>query len=241
MEPITRDDSVICETKFSKIVPLENGEITVKLVSDRPGAHNFSMSPTLQQWSKATNIRLRFLRPKTTLEDLVEGARRDKTVTRRYFYSLQDMNIGGRCVCNGHANVCNMLDPQSPFKLFCNCKHHTCGAQCDACCPGFQQKKWKPSTVEDHFRCEPCQCYGHSESCNYVEEIDRTNKSIDINGIYNGGGVCFNCRDNTKGINCNECMDGYFKKPNTPLESKEVQIFQLFLFFSSNNLSFIIN
>lgn len=27
LQPITRDDSVICETKFSKLVPLENGEV----------------------------------------------------------------------------------------------------------------------------------------------------------------------------------------------------------------------
>lgn len=154
---------------------MESGEITVKLVTDRPGASNFSMSPTLQAWSKATNIRLRFLRPKTTLEDLVEGTRRDKTgknlkiklthkqinqinsfflypfqikVTRRYFYSLQDMNIGGRCVCNGHANICNILDPKSPFQLFCSCKHNTCGNQCNTCCPGFEQKVCKRKKIK---------------------------------------------------------------------------------------------
>ena len=27
LQPITRDDSLICETKFSKLVPLENGEV----------------------------------------------------------------------------------------------------------------------------------------------------------------------------------------------------------------------
>ena len=230
LEPITRDDSVTCVTKFSKIVPLENGEITVKLVTDRPGASNFSMSPTLQAWSKATNIRLRFLRPKTTLEDLVEGTRRDKTVTRRYFYSLQDMNIGGRCVCNGHANVCNILDPQSPFTLYCKCQHNTCGAQCNQCCTGYTQKKWRPATVDDHFQCEPCNCHGHSEECSYDERIDRENKSLDIYNNYSGGGVCRNCRDNTKGINCHECVNGYYRRPNTTLNSTEVGHFQ-FLFF----------
>lgn len=231
---------MICETKFSKIVPLENGEITVKLITGRPGANNFSMSPTLQNWSKATNIRLRFLRPKTTLEDLVEGTRRDKTVTRRYFYSLQDMNIGGRCVCNGHANVCNIidnLDTQTskyiqepsrytiePYKLYCKCKHNTCGNQCNICCSGYEQKKWRPATVDDHFQCEKCNCFGHSENCTYDEQIDLEHKSIDIHGNYSGGGVCKNCRDNTKGINCNECVDGYYQRKDTPLDSKEVSI-----------------
>ena len=30
IEPITRDDSVICDTQFSKVVPLEDGEVTPK-------------------------------------------------------------------------------------------------------------------------------------------------------------------------------------------------------------------
>ena len=28
LNPIVKDDSVICETKFSKVVPLENGEVS---------------------------------------------------------------------------------------------------------------------------------------------------------------------------------------------------------------------
>lgn len=29
IEPITKDDSVICETQFSKVVPLEDGEVSI--------------------------------------------------------------------------------------------------------------------------------------------------------------------------------------------------------------------
>ncbi len=29
LSPITRDDSVLCETRFSKIVPLEGGEVLI--------------------------------------------------------------------------------------------------------------------------------------------------------------------------------------------------------------------
>lgn len=31
LNQITRDDSVICETKFSKVVPLERGEVSMHL------------------------------------------------------------------------------------------------------------------------------------------------------------------------------------------------------------------
>lgn len=27
--PLTRDDQVVCETKYSKLLPLENGEVTI--------------------------------------------------------------------------------------------------------------------------------------------------------------------------------------------------------------------
>jgi len=39
IEPITKDDSVICETQFSKVVPLEDGE--VKLIIFFETHHHF--------------------------------------------------------------------------------------------------------------------------------------------------------------------------------------------------------
>ncbi|XP_034550802.1 laminin subunit alpha-5 [Notolabrus celidotus] len=116
IERITNDDDVICTTEYSRIVPLENGEIVVSLVNGRPGALNFSYSPVLRDFTKATNIKLRFLRTNTLLGHLMGKALRDPTVTRRYYYSIKDISIGGRCVCNGHAEACNAEDPNDPYK-----------------------------------------------------------------------------------------------------------------------------
>lgn len=55
----------------------------VSLVNGRPGAMNFSYSPLLRDFTKATNIRLRFLRTNTLLGHLMGKALRDPTVTRR--------------------------------------------------------------------------------------------------------------------------------------------------------------
>lgn len=55
----------------------------VSLVNGRPGAMNFSYSPVLREFTKATNIRLRFLRTNTLLGHLMGKALRDPTVTRR--------------------------------------------------------------------------------------------------------------------------------------------------------------
>lgn len=98
LRSINKDDDVICTTEFSKIVPLENGEIIVRLLTGRPSANNYFNSTILQEWTRATNVRIRLLRTKNLLGHLMSVARQDPTVTRRYFYSIKDISIGGRCM-----------------------------------------------------------------------------------------------------------------------------------------------
>ncbi|XP_064094479.1 laminin subunit alpha-like isoform X2 [Macrobrachium nipponense] len=236
LKPIQEDDDVNCITHFSKVVPLEGGEIVVQLLNNRPSANSFFNSTTLQQFTRATNVRLRLLRTKTFLGHLMSVERADPTVTRRYFYSIKDISIGGRCVCNGHADVCDLTDPDDLYKLKCRCQHNTCGSQCERCCPGFIQKKWRPAGYHVGFVCEPCNCFGHTNECLYDEEVDEKNLSIDIFGNYEGGGVCQNCRHNTKGINCNECMDGYYRPYGKELNDTDVcQPCDCNVFYSTGN------
>lgn len=83
LKPITKDDDVICTTEYSKIVPLEDGEIPVMLLNNRPSANNYFNSTVLQEWTRATNVRFRFYRTKNLLGHLMSVARQDPTVTRR--------------------------------------------------------------------------------------------------------------------------------------------------------------
>lgn len=219
LERITRDDHVICSTEYSRIVPLENGEIVVSLVNGRPGAMNFSYSPLLRDFTKATNIRLRFLRTNTLLGHLMGKALRDPTVTRRYYYSIKDISIGGRCVCHGHADVCDAQDPADPFRLQCACQHNTCGGSCDRCCPGFNQRPWKPATTDSANECQSCNCHGHAHDCFYDPEVDRRNASQNQDNVYQGGGVCIDCQHHTTGINCERCLPGFYRAPDHPLDS----------------------
>nr|XP_014344203.1 PREDICTED: laminin subunit alpha-5 [Latimeria chalumnae] len=219
IERIFKDDDVICTTEYSRIVPLENGEIVVSLVNGRPGAMNFSYSPVLQDFTKATNIRLRFLRTNTLLGHLMGKALRDPTVTRRYYYSIKDISIGGRCVCNGHADVCGAKDPSDPYRLQCDCQHNTCGGSCDHCCPGFNQLPWKPATTASANECEPCNCNGHAFDCYYDPEVDQHRASVDRRDQNRGGGVCMECQHHTTGINCERCVPGYYRSPLHPVES----------------------
>ncbi|XP_060889323.1 laminin subunit alpha-5-like, partial [Labrus mixtus] len=219
IERINNDDDVICTTEYSRIVPLENGEIVVSLVNGRPGALNFSYSPVLRDFTKATNIKLRFLRTNTLLGHLMGKALRDPTVTRRYYYSIKDISIGGRCVCNGHAEACNAEDPNDPYKLQCDCQHNTCGLSCDQCCPGNNQLPWKPATTYSANECEPCNCHRHSFDCYYDPEVDQRRGSLDIHGHYRGGGVCLNCQHHTTGVNCERCIPTYYRSPDHAMES----------------------
>ncbi|XP_066102434.1 laminin subunit alpha-3 isoform X1 [Saccopteryx bilineata] len=214
---ITRDDDVLCTTEYSRIVPLENGEVVVSLINGRPGAKNFTFSHTLRQFTRATNIRLRFLRTNTLLGHLISKAQRDPTVTRRYYYSIKDISIGGRCACNGHAEECNANNPEKLFR--CECQHHTCGETCDRCCAGYNQRRWQPATWEQSNECEACNCHGHAIDCHYDPEIERQQASLNIQGIYAGGGVCINCQHNTAGVNCEQCAKGYYRPHGVPVEA----------------------
>ncbi|KAM6217519.1 laminin subunit alpha-3-like [Rhynchocyon petersi] len=216
---ITRDDDVLCVTEYSRIVPLENGEVVVSLINGRPGAKNFTFSHTLREFTRATNIRLRFLRTNTLLGHLISKAQRDPTVTRRYYYSIKDISIGGRCVCNGHAEVCQASNPEKLFR--CDCQHHTCGETCDRCCKGYNQKRWWPATSEQTNECEACNCHGHAVDCYYDADVEKQRASLNMQGIYAGGGVCVNCQHNTAGVNCEMCAKGYYRPHGVPVDAPQ--------------------
>ncbi|NXJ80686.1 LAMA2 protein, partial [Trogon melanurus] len=207
-----KDDEVICTSYYSKIHPLENGEIHTSLINGRPSADDPSRE--LLEFTSARFIRLRFQRIRTLNADLMMFAHKDPTeidpiVTRRYYYSIKDISVGGMCICSGHAKACP-LDPATN-KSVCQCEHNTCGETCDRCCPGFNQKPWHAGTFLVKHECEPCNCHGKTEECYYDQDVADRNQSLNVHGEYIGGGVCVNCTNHTGGINCETCIDGYFR------------------------------
>lgn len=57
-------------------------------------------------------------------------------------------------MCNGHADTCHVHEPSPNRVLACQCRHSTCGIQCNVCCAGFEQKKWRQNTNARPFACE---------------------------------------------------------------------------------------
>uniref|UniRef100_A0A8C3CQ85 Laminin subunit alpha-1 n=1 Tax=Cairina moschata TaxID=8855 RepID=A0A8C3CQ85_CAIMO len=207
-----RDDEVICTSYYSRLVPLEHGEIHTSLINGRPSADD--PSEKLLEFTSARYIRLRLQRIRTLNADLMtlshhDPKELDPIVTRRYYYSIKDISVGGMCICYGHARSCPL--DEITKKLQCQCEHNTCGESCNECCPGYHQKPWRPGTISAGNKCEKCNCHNKAEDCYYNQSIADQKRSMDIHGQYIGGGVCLNCTQHTTGINCETCADGYFR------------------------------
>ncbi|XP_029984754.1 laminin subunit alpha-2 isoform X3 [Sphaeramia orbicularis] len=217
----TRDDEVICTSFYSKIHPLENGEIHTSLINGRPSADD--PSPTLLNFTSARYIRLVLQRIRTLNADLMTLTLRDPRdidpiVTRRYYYSIKDISVGGMCICYGHAKACPLNRETKKFS--CECEHNTCGESCDHCCPGYHQQPWMAGTFLTRHVCEKCNCHGKAEECYFNQTVADLSLSLDTHGQYRGGGVCIGCRDNTAGINCQSCAPGYYRPTGVSAEEE---------------------
>lgn len=76
-----------------------------------------------------------------------------------------------------------------------------------------------------------CNCHGKTKECYYNQTIADRNQSLNVYGEYIGGGVCINCASHTEGINCETCIDGYFR----PKEVKYALPFPLYISCSSSH------
>ncbi|KAM6953824.1 laminin subunit alpha-1 [Aplochiton taeniatus] len=207
-----RDDEVICTSYYSKLVPLEHGEIHTSLLNSRPSADD--VTPELLEFTSARYIRLRLQRIRTLNADLMTLSHRDPKevdpiVTRRYYYSIKDISVGGMCICYGHAQSCPLDNVTKKFQ--CKCEHNTCGQSCNECCPGYHQKPWQPGTINLGNTCEKCNCHHKAEDCVYNQTVADLKLSVDTHAVHQGGGVCLGCSQNTTGVNCETCADGFYR------------------------------
>ncbi|XP_076014482.1 laminin subunit alpha-1 [Genypterus blacodes] len=206
------DTEVICTSYYSRLNPLEHGELHTSLINGRPGADD--RTPELLDFTSARYIRLRLQRIRTLNADLMTLSTHvprdiDPIVTRRYYYSIKDISVGGMCICYGHAQSCP-LDPVTK-KLQCVCEHNTCGESCNECCPGYHQQTWQPGTTRDGNTCEKCNCHNKAVDCYYNQTVADLRLSLNTRGVRQGGGVCIQCQQNTAGVNCETCVPGYYR------------------------------
>ena len=91
---------------FIKFAFVSVFQIHTSLVNGRPGANESSAA--LREFTLARYVRLRLQKIRTLNAEYMclRPGFDDASVTRRLFYSIKDISIGGQCVCSGHANRC---------------------------------------------------------------------------------------------------------------------------------------
>ncbi|XP_054720538.1 multiple epidermal growth factor-like domains protein 8 [Uloborus diversus] len=123
-------------------------------------------------------------------------------------------NCSTTCKCNGHSNC------PGPDKLdVClECKNNTFGKHCEKCKPLFV------GNPANGGKCVSCNdyCYTHSGICFSSDMANVTlnqvfNQSL-INEILEktvegplDDAICIDCKNNTEGKRCDQCIIGYFK------------------------------
>lgn len=141
------EQEAVCTDSHTDVRPLSGGLIAFSTLDGRPTAHDFDNSPVLQDWVTATDIRVTFSR----LHTFGDESEDDSELARdSYFYAVSDLQVGGRCKCNGHASRCVRDRDDS---LVCDCKHNTAGPECDRCKPFHYDRPWQRATAREANEC----------------------------------------------------------------------------------------
>ncbi|TRY91418.1 hypothetical protein DNTS_018791 [Danionella cerebrum] len=141
------EQEAICTDSHTDMQPLTGGLIAFSTLDGRPSAHDFDNSPVLQDWVTATDIKVTFNRLHTFGDENED----DSELARdSYFYAVSDLQVGGRCKCNGHASKC-VKDREG--NLVCECKHNTGGPECDRCKPFHYDRPWQRATAREANEC----------------------------------------------------------------------------------------
>uniref|UniRef100_A0A3B3UMP9 Netrin 5 n=1 Tax=Poecilia latipinna TaxID=48699 RepID=A0A3B3UMP9_9TELE len=172
----------------------------------RPSSPDFDYSPTLQDWVTATDIRVVFHRTSNN-----RNRNRDNNFWVPSPLAISDLQVGGRCKCNGHASRCRRDDAG---QAVCVCEHHTAGPDCDMCEDFYVDRPWHRATPTHPNPCVACECNGHSNKCRFSMEVFQQSGR-------KSGGVCLKCRHHTAGRHCQYCQNGFTRDTSKPLDHRK--------------------
>lgn len=154
---------------------VQGSRIAFSTLESRPSASDFDLSPILQDWVTATDIRVVFHRLQVPTDPIDEAMLElpedikfkdefgtniiepllttENTVasTMMQHYAVSDFAVGGRCKCNGHASRCIK---NSEGQQECECKHNTAGRDCEKCKLFYFDRPWGRATVKDSSECK---------------------------------------------------------------------------------------
>uniref|UniRef100_A0A672RPW1 Netrin 5 n=1 Tax=Sinocyclocheilus grahami TaxID=75366 RepID=A0A672RPW1_SINGR len=210
----------IAQTKHQETEPLcsdprplqkhrGNAALAFSTLDGRPSSPDFDYSPGLQDWVTATDIRISHSKSrKNTSRNLVSSS---LYAPLKPSLALSDLQVGGRCKCNGHASRCRR-DNQG--RAVCQCEHHTSGPDCDVCEQFFYDRPWQRATPSQPHPCVPCECNSHSTKCRFSMAVYQQSGRV-------SGGICLKCRHHTMGHHCQFCQNGYTRDHSKPLSHRK--------------------
>uniref|UniRef100_A0A8C0V279 Usherin n=1 Tax=Cyanistes caeruleus TaxID=156563 RepID=A0A8C0V279_CYACU len=208
---LEKPDSVNC-LQMHSFTPYSRGNLTFSILTPepnhRPGYNDFYNTPSLQEFVKATQVRIHLRGQYHTNEPWVNF--------RHRYYGVNEVTVSGRCNCHGHADDCDTAI--KPYRCLCVKESYTEGNNCDRCLPLYNDKPFRPGDQVHAYNCKPCQCYGHAESCHYDLAMD----PFPLEHHRGGGGVCDNCQHNTAGMNCELCKDFHYRQAGADLSAIDV-------------------
>uniref|UniRef100_A0A1I8G0L7 Laminin N-terminal domain-containing protein n=1 Tax=Macrostomum lignano TaxID=282301 RepID=A0A1I8G0L7_9PLAT len=160
----------------------------------------YERDPVIIDWMLATDLRLVLIRrPRTDGGSFPEEP-----------FAFSNLDIGGRCFCNGHASRCVSRDGRS----VCDCAHGTEGDDCERCKPFWVDLPWQRATLSRATECRPCSCNLHSQQCSFDQQLYSKSGG-------KSGGRCARCQHNTQGPHCESCSDGYYRDLTKDLTSSK--------------------
>jgi len=200
------EDRALCSSEYSDLSPLTGGNVAFSTLEGRPSAFYFDITPELQQWVSATDIRVSLRRLNTFGDEVFM----DPTVLRSYFYGITHLIVGGRCQCNGHSNVC--IPDDKTGGTMCLCQHGTDGPNCESCLQDHWDRPWRRATTDNPWECKACDCNGFSTRCRFNELLYTETGS---------GGECMECQGNRDGPHCEKCLENHYISPVKDIQGRQ--------------------
>ena len=98
--------------------------------------------PKTQSYLKMTDIRISLEYPWTDGNEIIN----QESFLNKYYFDITDLQVLGRCHCNGHALYC-YHDARNIHR--CNCQHNADGVDCEKCLPLYNNKEWKAAEASN--------------------------------------------------------------------------------------------
>ncbi|PAA75841.1 hypothetical protein BOX15_Mlig014115g3 [Macrostomum lignano] len=165
---------------------------------------NYEKDPVIIDWMLATDMRLVLRR---------HPFKNGSVLAQPFAFS--NLDIGGRCFCNGHASRC-VSKPGGDGGQVCECAHGTEGDDCERCKQFWVDLPWRRGTLSDPSECKRCDCHSHTDRCYFDAAVFQSSAASGGSG---SGGVCLGCRHNTAGRQCSDCRPGFHRNRNVPPDS----------------------